>query len=54
MSRRPSRFTEADLNRAAKVAKKHGMAVEVTTDGTIRLSTDVKESPPPVKRVPVL
>jgi hypothetical protein len=37
MSRRPARFTEADLRRAAKVAKMLGLAVEVAPDGTIRL-----------------
>lgn len=29
MSRRPARFTEADVRRAAKVAKQLGMAVEI-------------------------
>jgi hypothetical protein len=37
MSRRPARVTEADIHRAAKVAKRVGMAVEIATDGTIRL-----------------
>lgn len=37
MSRRPARFTEADLRRAAKVAKSLGMAVEAKADGTIRI-----------------
>lgn len=37
MSRRPALFTEADLRRAAKVAKELGLAVEVLTDGTIRI-----------------
>jgi len=37
MSRRPARFTEADLFRAAKAAKRAGMAVEAMPDGTIRL-----------------
>lgn len=37
MSRRPLRFTEADLRRAKKVAGTD-MAVEVLPDGTIRLS----------------
>ena len=36
MSRRPARFTEADLRKAAKVAGKE-MAVEILPDGTIRL-----------------
>ena len=38
MSRRPARFTEADVRRAAKVAKQLGLAVEITPDGTIRLA----------------
>jgi hypothetical protein len=37
MSRRPARFTEADVRRAAKVAKQLGLAVEIAPDGTIRL-----------------
>jgi hypothetical protein len=37
MSRRPARFTEADIRRAAKVAKQLGMAVEIKPDGTIRI-----------------
>lgn len=36
MSRRPARFTEADLRRAKKVAGKD-MAVEILPDNTIRL-----------------
>jgi hypothetical protein len=36
MSRRPLRFTEADLRRAKKVAGPD-MAVEILPDGTIRL-----------------
>lgn len=35
MSRRPARFTEADLYRAAKAAKRAGMVVEAKPDGTI-------------------
>jgi hypothetical protein len=38
MSRRPARFTEADIRRAAKVAKQLGLAVEIAPDGTIRLT----------------
>jgi hypothetical protein len=38
MSRRPARFTEADVRRAAKVAKQLGLAVEIAPDGTIRLA----------------
>lgn len=37
MSRRPARFTEADLNRAGKVAKRLGLAVKVDTEGAIWL-----------------
>ena len=37
MSRRPARFTEADIRRAAKVAKQLCLAVEIAPDGTIRL-----------------
>lgn len=40
MSRRPARFTEADLRRALKAAKKYGdnLAVDVLPDGTIRIA----------------
>jgi hypothetical protein len=37
VSRRPARFTEADLYRAAKAAKRAGMAAEAMPDGRIRL-----------------
>ena len=37
MSRRAARFTEADAVRAAKAAKRTGMAVEFRPDGVIRL-----------------
>lgn len=37
MSRRPARFTEADAYRAAKAAKRAGMAVEIGPDGTIKI-----------------
>jgi hypothetical protein len=37
VSRRPARFTEADVRRAAKVAKQLEMAVEIKPDGTIRI-----------------
>ncbi len=50
MSRRPARFTEADLRRAAKVAIELGMTVSVTPDGTIILApaviTPAEASPP--------
>jgi hypothetical protein len=42
MSRRPARFTEADLYRAAKAAKRAGMAVEALADGTIRIVPERK------------
>lgn len=35
MSRRPARFTEADIRRAGKVAKELGMEIAVELDGTI-------------------
>lgn len=51
MSRRPARFTEADLRRAAKVAKELGMAVEAYPDGMIRMvETDRSMNVPPSTR----
>lgn len=39
MSRAPARFTEADLRRAVKVAKREGAGlVEIKPDGTITVS----------------
>lgn len=39
MGRRPSRFTEADVRRAIKAAKREGAAqVEIKPDGTIAVS----------------
>lgn len=39
MSRRPARFTEADIRRAIKVAKREGAGVvEIKPDGTISVS----------------
>lgn len=40
MSRRPARCTQADIARAINAAKQTGvsMAVEITPDGTIRLT----------------
>jgi hypothetical protein len=39
MSRAPARFTEADLRRAIKVAKREGAGgVEIKPDGTIAVS----------------
>lgn len=38
MSRKPARATEADINRAMKVAERRGAwAVDIRPDGTIRL-----------------
>lgn len=39
MSRRPARFTEADIRRALKAAERFDvpMAVEIKPDGTIRI-----------------
>ena len=37
MSRRAARFTEADAYRAAKAAKRVGMAVQIDKDGTIKI-----------------
>ncbi len=37
MSRRPARFTEADLYRAARAAKRAGAIAEAMPDGRIRL-----------------
>jgi len=37
MTRRPARFTEADLYRAARAAKRAGAIAEAMPDGRIRL-----------------
>ncbi len=37
MSRKAAKFTEADATRAAKAAKRAGMAVEIRQDGVIRI-----------------
>jgi hypothetical protein len=37
MGRRAANVSKADLERAASVAKAHGMAVEILPDGTIKL-----------------
>lgn len=47
MSRTPARFTEADLNRAAKVAKARGFCVRVTKAGDIILEPHVAQDEPP-------
>lgn len=57
MSRRPARFTETDLKRAAKVAKALGVAIDIMPDGTIRVApapetASTPQTPP--KRVSVL
>lgn len=46
MTRKIARFTQAEINRAAKVAKAHGMAVEMGLDGVMRL---VPAVPVPVR-----
>lgn len=40
-------FTANDLDRALKVARKHGMTVECTRDGTIRVIERVDPPAPP-------
>ena len=42
MSRRAAIFSKADLSRVMKVAREHGMTVEVNTLGTIKIVTDQK------------
>ena len=37
MSKRPARFTEADLRRAMKVAAEAGKTVDILPDGTLRI-----------------
>lgn len=37
MSRKAAKFTEADINRAIKAAKRNGMEVALERDGTIRI-----------------
>ncbi len=46
MSRRPARFTQADLHRAIRAVVQSGaaMAVEIGLDGTIRIAPNVAES----------
>lgn len=50
MSRRPAKFTQADLNRAWAVAQKYGpdVAVDILPDGTIRLRKYVGGESPPI------
>jgi hypothetical protein len=57
MSRRPARFTQADLHRALKAAVQSGadMVVEITTEGAIRIgrNTGVSiQAPAPVEAGP--
>lgn len=40
MPRRPARFTQADINRAARAARDLRAAVEIKPDGTILIRTD--------------
>jgi hypothetical protein len=62
MTRRPARCTQADIARAINAAKQTGvsMAVEITPDGTIRLTpapvTDNQTKPDALEpgREPVL
>jgi hypothetical protein len=48
MSRRPARFTQADIARAIKAVEKTGakMAVEIAPDGTIRIVPSLSQSMP--------
>lgn len=50
MTRRPARFTQADLDRALKAAERAGpdVAVDILPDGTIRLSRTQKKDEEPV------
>jgi hypothetical protein len=50
MSRRPARFTEADVRRAAKVAMQLGLSVEIAPDGTIRLAPAAVTTPAEASR----
>jgi hypothetical protein len=49
MSRRPARFTEADATRAAKAARRAGMAVEILPDGIIRIVPVEQKGTEPVR-----
>jgi hypothetical protein len=50
MSRRPARFTEADLKRAWSVAQKYGpdVVVDILPDGTISLRKKASGEPIPL------
>lgn len=47
MSRRPARFTQADVTRALKAAKgvDENMTVEISQDGTIRIVPEGPKKP---------
>lgn len=46
MSRRPALCTEADIRRAVKVAKAHGMAVRIDPNGAINIVPSETPGPP--------
>jgi hypothetical protein len=55
MSRRPARFTQADIRRAIQAAEKasaSNMAVEILPDGTIRISPIPPQGNAPEKATP--
>jgi hypothetical protein len=57
MSRRPARFTEADLRRATKIAIERGLEIAIDPNGTIRLVPTAANNPTkttPTKREIVL
>lgn len=60
MGRRPSKFTQADVARAIRAAKREGApAVEIKPDGTILVAlspthTEREETPPKPEREIVL
>ena len=53
MSRTPARFTQSDVARAIRAAKKAGAgAVELRPDGTIRITIAEDKKPVPVEPEP--
>jgi hypothetical protein len=57
MSRRPARFTQADIRRALQAVVQSGadMVVEITIEGSIRIARNQRDSgldPPPVESGP--
>ena len=54
MSRRPARFTQADIHRALKAAEQAGaqMTLEILPDGTIRLNPAVHNAGVPAPMNP--